>query len=554
MQIYEVGCLGGFHFIAQEYVPGHNLHELIGRCGPPDMPVALAIMRQATDALRKASEQGIVHRDIKPENIMIAENGEVKVADFGLARLLDDHAATNLTQTGFTMGTPLYMSPEQVEGRPLDPRSDIYSLGVTFYQMLAGETPFKGETALSVAVQHLQKDPPPLETIRTDLPASLCHVIHRMLAKEASERYETARLLLKDLRTLAAPISNEEEQSLIEGWASQSGPTLPSRKASTARLSTLMATARQPVVARRDLRLFAVGLVACFALGLGVAWATRPVSLLAHAGDALAHVERRSSAEAQYVYALMAETEEGWQSVVEYFPTHTYFVRRAEQQLARLYMQQDDYPRALALFQKFADMDDTEEEFKAFGLAGVAAVLSYQGHPEQAAHDLAELWPLRQHLDSQTRVGDATDRPQRPAAQRHHLAKVGSMAEGQVEAEQPALAATRGQTFPRGTQRVRRPSKIPPAADPRPTIEGRCSLPVGSGHCSAAQLAVFLGGRESTQIHANPKNGNPAETPPKVLAPVIRVHLRPFLFSPSGGKVVPHPHGAPPVDSPKSFR
>ena len=111
-----------------------------------------------------------MHRDIKPENIMLTKAGEVKVADFGLARITGDADSLNLTQTGMTMGTPLYMSPEQVEGKPLDPRSDIYSLGVTAYQMLTGEPPFRGETAVSVAVQHVRSQPEPLEHAGPILP------------------------------------------------------------------------------------------------------------------------------------------------------------------------------------------------------------------------------------------------------------------------------------------------------------------------------------------------------------------------------------------------
>jgi len=121
VQIHEVGCLDGIHYIAQEYVRGQNLREWMARRGPPDLRMTVTIMRQVAAALHKAAGQGIVHRDIKPENIMLARTGEVKVADFGLARLAGDGAALNLTQVGVTMGTPLYMSPEQVEGRPLDP-------------------------------------------------------------------------------------------------------------------------------------------------------------------------------------------------------------------------------------------------------------------------------------------------------------------------------------------------------------------------------------------------------------------------------------------------
>ena len=200
VQIHEVGCADGTHYIAQEYVAGQNLRDLVSRRGPLGAKLAVSVLRQAASALTKAAEQGIIHRDIKPENIMLSPDGEVKVADFGLARVTSNGDTLNLTQTGMTLGTPLYMSPEQVEGRPLDPRSDIYSLGVTCYHMLTGEPPFRGETALSVAVQHVRKQPDRLENRRPDLPTGLCRIVHKMLAKKPSDRYADARELLRDLR------------------------------------------------------------------------------------------------------------------------------------------------------------------------------------------------------------------------------------------------------------------------------------------------------------------------------------------------------------------
>ena len=137
VQIYEVGCADGIHYIAQEYVQGMNLREWMPRNGPPDAKLTVAVMRQVAAALHKAAQTGIVHRDIKPENIMLSKAGEVKVADFGLARIAREDDVLHLTQVGITMGTPLYMSPEQVEGKPLDPRSDLYSFGVTCYHMLS---------------------------------------------------------------------------------------------------------------------------------------------------------------------------------------------------------------------------------------------------------------------------------------------------------------------------------------------------------------------------------------------------------------------------------
>src|SRR5260221_10527004 len=132
VQIYEVGCSDGTYYISQEYVPGQNLKQLLARLGHGmDAVQAVNIIRQVAAGLHKAAEQKIIHRDIKPENIMITPGGEVKVADFGLARVIRDGEALNLTQVGITMGTPLYMSPEQAEGRALDPRGDVYSFCVT---------------------------------------------------------------------------------------------------------------------------------------------------------------------------------------------------------------------------------------------------------------------------------------------------------------------------------------------------------------------------------------------------------------------------------------
>ena len=205
VQVYSVGSTDGIHYIAQEYVQGMNLREFITRKGPPDLNVALHFMKQVAAALNAAGNAGIVHRDIKPENILITRKGEVKVADFGLAQLnRGDGKKVNLTQTGMTMGTPLYMSPEQVSGEKLDVRSDIYSFGVTCYHLLNGEPPFRGETALSVAVQHLKNEPEPLAELRPDLPPLLCQIVHKMMAKALDQRYQTAQEVLKELKRLTA--------------------------------------------------------------------------------------------------------------------------------------------------------------------------------------------------------------------------------------------------------------------------------------------------------------------------------------------------------------
>lgn len=409
VQIYDIGRSDEVHYIAQEYVAGLNLRQLLARQGPADARLAVAVLRQAAAALHKAAEHGIVHRDIKPENIMLTRDGQVKVADFGLARILGEDQSLDLTRVGVTLGTPLYMSPEQVEGRPLDHRSDIYSLGVTMYHLLAGQPPFTGDTALGVAVQHLQKEPPPLAAARADLPPELCAVIHRMLAKDPAARYATAGELLAELRCV--PLDAGDPASLLD----ETNFTLALDRttwAATMRLDAVMKTRAMPV-ARRGRRWLLVSL-AVFAVGLLAGWLFREQNLLATTAAASA-VERKATAQAQYDYALPmlfadSQTEESdrgelearLRAVVEYFseedPKNALPVRRAKQQLARLCLNQDRYTEALDWYGQLAALDG-EPQLKAFGLAGQCAAYFYRGDSgdSRAAGDkliaLKALWP-----------------------------------------------------------------------------------------------------------------------------------------------------------------
>ncbi len=200
VHIHQVGEADGLRYMVLEFVEGRNLREYMVRRGPPDLPITLSVMRQVSLALQKAHEQGIVHRDIKPENILVTKKVEVKVTDFGLSRFFaGDTPPTNLTQSGVTLGTPLYMSPEQVQGHAVDHRSDIYSFGVTCYHLLAGEPPFRGTSAFDVALKHVQEQPRLLADLRPDLPADLCGVVHKMMAKNPNDRYQSARDVLRDL-------------------------------------------------------------------------------------------------------------------------------------------------------------------------------------------------------------------------------------------------------------------------------------------------------------------------------------------------------------------
>lgn len=207
VQVYAIGESDGLHYMALEYVDGRNLRDFFEKKGIPDLPVALEIIRQVASALERAGELGFVHRDIKPENILLSKKGEIKVTDFGLSRCFGTEAAVNLTASGVTMGTPLYMSPEQVRGQPVDPRSDIYSFGVSCYHMLAGEPPFKGANAFDVAIQHVQAEPKPLNKLRPDLPLDVVNLVHKMMAKKPEDRYQSAREILNDLAKILGAAS-----------------------------------------------------------------------------------------------------------------------------------------------------------------------------------------------------------------------------------------------------------------------------------------------------------------------------------------------------------
>jgi serine/threonine-protein kinase len=195
VQIYEVACVDGLHFLAEEYVAGPSLREWLDRHGPLTPEQALTVLAQVGSALVRAAQQGIVHRDIKPENLLVTPTGDVKVADFGLARIASDDLG--LTQDGMALGTPLYISPEQGQGRPVDARSDLYSLGATVYHLLAGKPPFEASSPIAVVVAHIKEPLPPLRSMRPSLPEPLCELVERLLAKDPAERVASPQDLLQ---------------------------------------------------------------------------------------------------------------------------------------------------------------------------------------------------------------------------------------------------------------------------------------------------------------------------------------------------------------------
>src|SRR5439155_20310479 len=200
--------------IATEYIDGETLRAKLKR-GRMKIDEALDVAQQTAFALTAAHGTGIVHRDIKPENIMVRHDGIVKVLDFGLAKLSEPPAVTGglidteadtralvLTDPGRVLGTPAYMSPEQARGLDLDARTDIWSLAVVLYEMLAGRMPFRGETKSHTVVSILETEPPPLTTFAPDTPAELQRIVRKALTKDRDSRYQTARDLMIDLKNL----------------------------------------------------------------------------------------------------------------------------------------------------------------------------------------------------------------------------------------------------------------------------------------------------------------------------------------------------------------
>jgi serine/threonine-protein kinase len=393
VQIYEVGQADGVHFIAQEYVRGKNLAEVLKREAALNPRLVLDVLRQVAAALCKASEVGIVHRDLKPENILLSHTGEVKVADFGLARMESIDAKT-LTQVGVAMGTPLYMSPEQIDGRPVDARSDIYSLGVTCYHLLAGAPPHEGDTALAVALHHLHTPPRPLENVRDDLPSALARVIHRMMAKRPEQRYQSPGELLADLRTLAGQAAAEGWGAGPEDWSlSQWMATNDSRSRAAAELTRLMR--ESSALERRRLRLSATAAIIAGALLVGAAAGVlfRPRPYLT--GAPPAPVERRDTVWAQLFHANTAPSEAAWRAVRENFPDADPYVQAlADAGLARYYLfLERDFRKALAPLRSLAESSESApgSPLRAVAYAGLCIANQRLGRTEEARAAASQL-------------------------------------------------------------------------------------------------------------------------------------------------------------------
>jgi serine/threonine protein kinase len=195
-RMFDLGEEKGMHYITMEYVRGEDLKSMIRMTGQLGLGTTINIAKQVCEGLTEAHRLGIIHRDLKPQNIMIDKEGNARIMDFGIARSLE---AKSITVAGVIIGTPEYMSPEQVEGKEVDCRSDIYSLGVILYEMVTGQLPFEGDTPLSIAMKHKSEAPPNPKWQNAQIPDRLSEVILRCMKKDREKRYKNSEELLSEL-------------------------------------------------------------------------------------------------------------------------------------------------------------------------------------------------------------------------------------------------------------------------------------------------------------------------------------------------------------------
>jgi eukaryotic-like serine/threonine-protein kinase len=237
--VFDRGKHDGTYYIAMEYLPGRTLKEIVATEAPLDQVRVVDLGRQILEAAGFAHRHGVIHRDFKPHNVIVDEDGQAKVTDFGIARA----GASEMTETGSIMGTAQYLSPEQAQGHAVTAASDIYSIGVMLYEMLAGRLPFEGESAVSVALKHLSEAPPAISQLRPDVHPALESVVMAALAKDPAHRWQSAEDFAAGLaaageQIAAAPVVGQETAAfapipmpipvpVVDGEAAAAGPIAP---------------------------------------------------------------------------------------------------------------------------------------------------------------------------------------------------------------------------------------------------------------------------------------------------------------------------------------
>ena len=405
VQVYEVGSFDSIFYIAQELIDGGNLRQRLEGQGAIGAEEAIELLVSVASALELAAEAGITHRDIKPENIMRSSRGIIKVADFGLARIHTDMSATqtNLTQAGLTMGTPRYMSPEQVQGHSVDARSDLYSLGVTMYHLLAGRPPFEADDPLALALMQLQETPTPLDRARAkrasggqpDLPEWLIAVVTRLMNKSPQDRFQSPSELLD-------AVHNEAAISTISGFGVGTA-------AATIRLQRAADEARR-VIFRRRLRL-AVGILLPISLTIYAGWQFQKMKGPSVSG--LLNPETVSAEETvqeQYLKAVDRNDEAGWRSVSEYFPpskstTNASYYAKASIQMAAMFVSQGRYQEAESSLAALLRHPTLESVYRTIALARRCMILEQLEQGNQLAEVRRELQSVYRELISENPEG-----------------------------------------------------------------------------------------------------------------------------------------------------
>ena len=389
VQVYAIGEVDGLQYMALEFVEGRTLRDVIDKKGQFTVQLALLVIRQVAMALQRAASLGIVHRDIKPENILLNRKGDVKVADFGLLRrVIEGPQDLSLTQSGQTLGTPLYMSPEQVQGKQIDPRSDIYSLGVTAYHMLAGRPPFNGKEAIEVALKHINAEPPPLAEIRPDVSSVLVSLVHRMMSKDPAARPQTGREVIRDLAGVhTAPPGGEDNPfaglhlpapALAKTEAIPAAPTPPPSVTVTVPVPT-----RRP----RPALMVAGSILLALACGVGLRLMlggppppapSRPAEPLPPSGPIVSDTERfLLQAVDQYATPKQPDKiREGAGHHVE---------------LANIYFDRREYGKADHLFEGMKTAEGTPLQYKTIGDLGLAIVAAMRDDVEQSNKRFQEI-------------------------------------------------------------------------------------------------------------------------------------------------------------------
>jgi eukaryotic-like serine/threonine-protein kinase len=383
VHVYMLDCIDNIHFIAMEYVQGTNLRDYLIKKGALELPLAYSVMKQTTQAIGAAGEIGLIHRDVKPENILLTKKGRVKVADFGLCRDAESESV-HITQTGVTMGTPLYMSPEQAQGHAVDHRSDLYSLGVTFYHMLAGVAPFHADTVLALALKQVREKPRSMLVHRPDLPVEIDRVVLKLMAKDPADRYQSAAELLVEIvrlkellhiaatgpvldAGLASPGSRGELEIPETAEHKSEAKSVPERVSGWEATEHASAAAFSAgALSRLSKRLLVAVGAACLLIGAIAGWSARSPEVMSVASDSSVSmpglwlepgwtaVPKQFTADDQLHYALFRAPREEWvaacAAVPGFFPNSSHeAVSKAYTQLARILFRQCDLDALVAL-------------------------------------------------------------------------------------------------------------------------------------------------------------------------------------------------------------